>query len=414
MTRLKLFYSWQLDAPRKVNKDLIYSALSDAIQKLGEDLDLDEAERHAIELDQDTQGVLGSPDIARVIFEKIAKAQVVVADVSLVAEGSGRKRHINSNVAIELGYAYGKNGDNCILKVMNSHFGEPDGLPFDLRARRHPVQYSLAPDADKEAVSVVRKKLANQLAIILKQYLATTPVGPAHAETEFVGRRGVFWKPNEPLVPRDGNYRKNDFFCTASTNLYFRCIPERALPELNSREAHDLTGELWPLLSEGGYSRSRNKWGAISHCLSLSRDTLIGAAQVFKNREIWGVDCCYAEAVTRPEDEHEDPIRYIPAEAILLDYPRAIRSMRSLAATLGYGDRYTIEFGFSGAEGASILFESRFQEPFSGPFYDNDVYVRKSIAADYPIGQIMNDFWEKLFSEVGRSVPEKLVWKSEE
>lgn len=59
--------------------------------------------RLSIELDQDTKGVLGSPPIADVILNKIKAADVVVSDVTLVASGRGDKRHINSNVAIELG-----------------------------------------------------------------------------------------------------------------------------------------------------------------------------------------------------------------------------------------------------------------------------------------------------------------------
>lgn len=150
---MKIFYSWQMDSPRKINKNFIYGALSDAIEKVGQEPDVSEAERNEIKLDQDTQGVLGSPEIARVIFDKIAGSNVVVADVSLVASGTDNKPHINSNVAIELGFCYGKVGDEAVLKIMNTHYGAATDLPFDLKSRRHPVQYCLAPDADKETVT---------------------------------------------------------------------------------------------------------------------------------------------------------------------------------------------------------------------------------------------------------------------
>jgi hypothetical protein len=168
---MEIFYSWQMDAPRKINKDFILRALNTAIGKLSEDPDVSEAERDGMEIDQDTQGILGSPEVARVILDKIAASSVIITDVSLVASGKQNKRHINSNVAIELGYAYGKRGDQAVLKIMNTHFGKPDELPFDLRTRRHPVRYHLEPTADHETIAAEEKKLVKELEHILKSYL---------------------------------------------------------------------------------------------------------------------------------------------------------------------------------------------------------------------------------------------------
>lgn len=214
---MKVFYSWQMDSPRKTNKDFIHSALIRAVDKLSDEMDISEAERDEIEVDQDTQGVLGSPDIVRVILEKISASRVVVADVSLVGSGSGGKKHINSNVAIELGYAFGKLGDEAVLKVMNTHFGPAVDLPFDLRTRRHPVQYSLDPSADSGTIASEQKKLADLLAAILKQYLvrplALSEFG--HVETISTDRRGAFWKLNEVVVPEDRRYVKREAYCNA-------------------------------------------------------------------------------------------------------------------------------------------------------------------------------------------------------
>ena len=151
-----------------------------------------------------------------------------------------------------------------------------------------------------------------------------------------------------------------------------------------------------PLLYESGYSRSRNKWGMIVYDRSNSGDLLIGATQIFKNREIWGVDATYADAVTSPEDDDEEPKRFIPTGAVQRKYPHAIDSMRQLAAKLGFGDRYTIEMGLSGAEGVHLAINSRYFEAFPGPLYDQEVFIRKAISADYPTMRIMNDFWDKL------------------
>ncbi|OBY28253.1 hypothetical protein A9D60_12105 [Leisingera sp. JC1] len=403
-----------MDAPRKTNKDFIYGALIRAIGKLSDELEVAEAERGEIEVDQDTQGVLGSPDIVRVILEKIASSTVVVADVSLVGRGQGDKKHINSNVAIELGYTYGKVGDEAVLKVMNTHYGEAHELPFDLRTRRHPVKYCLEPGADTDAIASEQKKLASQLTGILKLYLnqRSSAHGLHHVETPSVNRRGAYWSPSEVIVPERSPYVRNDAYCNEPGLIYFRCIPHRVLPELTSREAYDATSDLWPLLSEGGCSRSRNKWGAISHCIARDGDFL-GFTQLLKNREIWGVDAYYANLTTTPEDD-EEPKRFIPTGAVMRKYPRAISSILRTAESLGYGEKYTVEMGVSGASGLLLAISKGYWESFPGPIYDDDVFVRRTINNGHPVGEILNAFWEKLFSEAGREVPAELVWQPED
>lgn len=60
----------------------------------------------------------------------------------------------------EIGY-----GAHClgwgIILVMNTHFGTPEGLPFELRHRRFPLSYTLAPAKDGKAN--VKKRLTEEL-----------------------------------------------------------------------------------------------------------------------------------------------------------------------------------------------------------------------------------------------------------
>jgi hypothetical protein len=91
------------------------------------------------------QGVPGSPDLARTIFGKIDQAAVFVADVTLVAQmqgedGGAKKKLINSNLAIEYGYAVRALGDQSILMIQNVHYREREELPFDLKHKAGPIQ----------------------------------------------------------------------------------------------------------------------------------------------------------------------------------------------------------------------------------------------------------------------------------
>jgi hypothetical protein len=84
---MKIFWSWQSDTPGKVGRHFVRDALRLAIDALKQAPDVEEptaAEtRESIHLDHDRQGVTGSPDLARTIFEKIDAAAVFVADVTL-------------------------------------------------------------------------------------------------------------------------------------------------------------------------------------------------------------------------------------------------------------------------------------------------------------------------------------------
>jgi len=335
-----------------------------------------------------------------------------VADVSLVASGKDRKKHINSNVGIELGYTYGKLGDEAVLKVMNTHYGSATELPFDLRTRRHPLQYCLEPEANAETISSERKKLAGQIAGVLKLYLEQTYrlKEVDHAEMQSVGQRGAFWLPGDIIVPADDRYGRTDTYLNVPSLVYFRCIPKKKLTMLTSLQAYEAVDNLRPLLSSGGYSRSRNKWGAVVHCMTSTGD-LMGFTQLFKNREIWGVDAYYSNIATTPKGEDEESKRYIPTSPVQREYPSAINSLRKVAEQLGYGEEYYIEMGISNASGVHLAIDTRYRENFLGPLFDDNVFTRQTVAADLPDGQVMNFFWEKLFSEAGRDVPSELIWR---
>lgn len=405
---MKIFYSWQMDSPRKINKDFIHDALMDAVSRIGERHDVSQVKRDEIVVDQDTQGVLGSPEISRVIFEKIQASDVVVTDVSIVALNADGKAHINSNVAIELGYAYGKLGDAAVLKIMNTHFGPPTILPFDLRIRRHPVQYELEPNATKETISLERGKLAGRLSRILLEYqnIPRPTSAIPHSEVPFIDSRGKYWENHEPIVRGDESRGTEDMYWSHQSFLYFRCIPSIELPEVTVKDAYELMAELTPLGSAGG-RRNRNKWGAVLFEKDGAGE-LIEGVQIHRNGEIWAVDALCASCQTQVNDEDEEPKTYIPTEAVQKDYPRSIDKFRSVAKKLGYGERYTVELGVSNADG--IFLASGYYDSFLGPFYQQEVFFRKVISDDYPTMKFMNEFWNKLFSEVGRNVPKELHW----
>jgi hypothetical protein len=147
-----IFYSWQSDLPSKINRGFIREALSIAIREVTKDLSLYEDPR----LDQDTQGIPGSPEIVNSILTKIDSCSMFIADLTLARQGIP-----NPNVLIEYGYALKAKGHECIIGVMNDAFGLPDNLPFDLKARRWPIRYHLAQNASLDMRKCQKKQLVD-------------------------------------------------------------------------------------------------------------------------------------------------------------------------------------------------------------------------------------------------------------
>jgi hypothetical protein len=82
-----------------------------------------------------------------------------------IIDPKAKKPAPNPNVLLELGYAIKALGWERIVLVMNTEFGEPTVLPFDLRSRRI-TTYKVAEDADEKAPA--RNSLKKTLVAALK------------------------------------------------------------------------------------------------------------------------------------------------------------------------------------------------------------------------------------------------------
>ncbi len=171
MRDYKIFYSWQSDLPNSTNRSFIEKALENTAKSIRAD---DSIKVEPV-IDRDTAGVPGSPDIAGTIFAKIEESQVFVCDVSIINEGEKSRPTPNPNVLIELGYALKTLGSERILMVMNTVFGKPELLPFDL-SRKRVVTYYMPEEYENRATE--RKKLEAQLDTALRTILTQIKIQP--------------------------------------------------------------------------------------------------------------------------------------------------------------------------------------------------------------------------------------------
>ena len=244
-----IFYSWQSDQPRKITRDIIEAALKAAIDSLNAELIAAERpDEDSLELDKDTQGVPGSPDITETILRKIDEASAFVADmtpVTTMTAGNGRIKHLpNSNVLIELGYAKKALSPFRLIQVWNTALTacEPEDLPFDMRGRRGPIAFHLDETSDKHtretAVKVLTKQISNALQLIVAELAESERVQPTWAISDPLDES--IWPTENGVMlvnePEHGSGKKQVFPAPRS---FVRILPEKWVGS-DDLDRHDL------------------------------------------------------------------------------------------------------------------------------------------------------------------------------
>lgn len=400
---MQVFFSWQSDTPSLIGRNFIKRALDGAVKQLTKEMELIEAER--ITIDQDTQGVLGSPAIAETIFKKIQSSDVIVADVTIVGKTTNGKKLINSNVAYELGYAHGTHSDHVLLNVMNLYFGDPDELPFDLRHRRWPLTFNLNPSADIEQRSSAKRDLEKQLASILRQYIEHLEGSEEYIPTTSTFNPAVYWPPDEPLVDKTNSplpdtplilsYKDNQPL------IYMRVWSQVQLKHISGAGLHSGAMRLEPLLERTTSSSfQRNKYGAITYSFS-NEFGLIATSQIFKNREIWGTEAYILR------DKGLD-FNYLPITAfekgIIKSLKRYIEKARQF---LHYPDIAHVEIGLVNVEGFMLAMPNHHWEKYEGPLYDDVITQSKvNIHDENSINNALVTMFDAVFDAAGLKRPE--------
>jgi len=157
MNQPSVFYSWQSDRPARVTRELIESALQDALTSASSKLHVD------LVLDQDLRSESGSPKIAETIQNKIRPAAVFVGDLTVVARREGGGGLLNSNVSIEWGWAQEALGSGALIGVMNTIYGPPTDLPVDIKQALVKAVYSADENCSDGELEGARRTLKELL-----------------------------------------------------------------------------------------------------------------------------------------------------------------------------------------------------------------------------------------------------------
>lgn len=313
-----VFFSWQSDRGN-AEKNFIERALETAIKRISKDLEIAEDPRDPIELDKDTQGVPGSPNIFDTIRKKIDTTAVFVADLTLVSTRPKGEPSPNPNVLIEYGYALKSLSAARIIGVMNEAHGEPsrETLPFDLASYRFPIAYRLEEGASEEDRKAARERLSTvfekaiRAVLASEEYLASLPKPeppPPVKYREPMQGRARFWAKGDPVGyvrnPLDALIGKEDTPIEIGDGpaMWLRLMPERPIGQrLKIDEIRKVILSLVyaPLYSSYSNTLAVRGTDGIGLCTPLDPEPSPSLVYVFTDAEIWAIDTYPFKALPR-------------------------------------------------------------------------------------------------------------------
>lgn len=414
---MKVFWSWQSDTPGKTGRHFIRAALKDAIKVLKQPEEVEEPmerdNKDALHLDQDRQGVPGSPDLARTILDKIDIATAFVADVTPVSIIPAKnefpeKRNINPNVAIELGYALRALGDVNVLMVLNTHYGGREFLPFDLAHKGGPIMFDLPPDADKIKMKSEAAQLKDKFVNALRHYIqqqSGVNAAVAFNRTPSTTSQVHYSQPKETLAEFGEECDFVEFSYPDDRGFYMRLIPQTSpsKPIIRSVLMSEVKGSgLYAMWENPSNLFSYNSYGVIVvEPLSHRDASLKASTQVFLNGEIWGIN-----SPLLVDNEHG---KFVPG----MLFERTLRKtlhqyVNFISNSLKIAPPYTVEVGAVGLSKYYIVYD-QFENAL-GPIYDNEFRVERILndTSETSIDQVLLTIFEELYNLSGYTRPASL------
>ena len=421
---VKLFWSWQSETPQRTGRIFVRDALREAIEQLKITADIDEPERDADKIDHDPERVSGGVGLVREILRSIDAAAAFVADVSAVGkvgsgadvqlQGGGNKL-INSNVALELGYALRALSDQKLIMVLNAHYGWQDELPFDVRNRDDALVYTLTPNAGRPEIEAERKKLTARLVIAIDRCLQEpVPGAEQSAATPSTFNKAAYFQAGEVLAQiGESSAAGASYSYSTDTFCYLRLIPMPTLERaLSLATLADVVGAA-PLLSRhpGGAMSGSNSYGAIGFEVGSKpgrgRGRLAASTQLFPTGELWSLSAALIahERGDRPAWIRLPFLASVVFERVFYDHLRALIAFAQQALSLS--PPWQVECGLVGVQG---LYLGLSPDDIRGPARKPEVTLRRTVkgGGEAAMDRILLEFFGMLHEAIGVERPAAL------
>ncbi len=248
----------------------------------------------------------------------------------------------NPNVMIEYGYALRALTFEAMMPVMNTYFGPPEELPFDLGHVRHPTLYDVPPEVSDGERRIARAKLSATLEGILR-LMVHHALNKPRTDSPFVPtapkRPPAFFFQPEDVLANFGERGEQELRFKRNRAIYLRLYPTYAdQPRIGLTRAVEIAQRLMPLQRVINSLSTRNDWGAIN--LQPHGEGITSFTQVFETGELWGAG--------------EEPFKsgnpeFVVAIGVEKAFVAALENYRTVyERELKLRPPFTIEFGATG------------------------------------------------------------------
>jgi hypothetical protein len=421
---IKLFWSWQSESPVRIGRIFVRDALKAAIEQLKLGADIDEPERDTTKIDHDPGRVSGGAGLVREILNGIDAAAIFVADVTAVGKiGSGvdiqpesaGNKLVNSNVALELGYALRALSEQKLVLVFNSHYGWQEDLPFDVRNQADAIAFTLTPNAGRPEIELERKKLTARLVSALDRCMQEPePSAEQSSATPSTFNKAVYFQGGEALAQSsESNGRGASYSYSTDTFCYLRMMP---MPKLESALSLCTMSDVIhraPLLSRqpGGALSGTNAYGAIGFEVGSQpgrgRGKLAASTQLFASGEIWSLS---AALIAHERGERPAWIKLPFLASVVFErvYYDTLRALVAFAQEyLSLSPPWQVEFGLAGILGLHVGVSP---DDIRGPVRKADVTLRRTLKGEdeAAMDKLLLEFFGLLHEAMGSVRPTAL------
>jgi hypothetical protein len=355
--KITVFYAWQSDTAPRFNRYLIGIALEVAARNIS----ADPKANVDVHIDSDTQGVPGQPPVTETILAKIRNCDIFAPDFTFVGKTRAKKLLPNPNVLTEYGYALHAKSHAAMMPVMNTIYGPPEKLPFDMGHLRHPIQYSAKADATNAERRAARKGLAESFEAALRVMIAAQLEMAATQGTRFhpqtrVRAPAFFFRQGEVLASF-GLPGEQEIVFQDSKAVYVRIYPTYAdQPRVGLTRMRALI-ETRKIVCMGYYpfnglfSRNNEGWTVIEPFGATTSQAL---TQAFATGELWGLNSQVFR--THVEQRSPDSIPVIGTISMEKIYTRALLNyVGVLREELKLNLPYSVELGAVGLKGCYLV-----------------------------------------------------------
>jgi hypothetical protein len=315
-------------------------------------------------------------------------------------------------VLLEYGYALKVLSHTFLIPIMNTAFGPPEKLPFDMGHRRHPLTYDFAPAATgKGAWRAKVTALAAELEAMLRPTITLARSRPdknPNFEKRMSTISPAFFFPRGSKIASFGNRGEQQYVYEGEKAIYVRVSPKFAdnqtkVGRARIKELFDQRAVVPFSITRGGIT-SRNDYGWIILCpYEASNCTTRGITQCFPSGEIWGVN---SEVFVQTEIGTVIGFRQLSSVLPMIDveklFVRALADyIRFAINDLKLGLPLVIEFGAVGLKDVYLTTAPTiaYQRNFHGPI-NEDILVRKydiTDATPNAILSILRTFLDELY-----------------